>query len=276
MWSGRRAWLTSTIDRLVEGEMCVMPRMVLACSFMVALLSVSALSAAQAQPPAQFEVIEHYATLVSGGAKAPLRLMFSRDVSYAEHALFWSEERGTAALPPLYALIDAGARLEVDFHAAESGGDVIITRERLWLDGAAEALTPLRSTGVYVLDGDRILSITRVLDAEQGHALMREVLVGTWQAFGGITRIEFDADGLFRYGPLRGSEGDILQSGTYVFEGELVTTVRDDATQACVPGDVAVFRIRFAASDSVVMTVVEDTCERWGWAGAKTLNRVVD
>jgi len=201
--------------------------------------------------------------------------MFSRGVTYAEHALFWSEERGTAALPPLYALIDAGARLEVDFHAAESGGDVIITRERMWLDDTHEALTPLRSTGVYVLDGDRILSMTRVLDADQRHVLMREALVGKWQVFGGVTRIEFDADGLFRYGPLTGaSEGDVIDSGTYVFEAELLTIVRDDATQACVPGDVSVLRVRLAASDGVAVTVLEDTCGRW--VGTETLNRVVD
>ena len=148
--------------------------------------------------------------------------MFSRGVTYAEHALFWSEERGTAALAPLYALIDAGVRLEVEFH------------------------------------------------------LMREALVGTWHLpSGGRTRIEFDADGLFRYGPLTGgSEGDVIDSGTYLFEGELVTIVRDDATQTCVPGDVSVLRVRFAASDSVALTVVEDTCGRWG--GPYTLDRVVD
>ncbi len=69
-----------------------------------------------------------------------------------------------------------------------SDGSVVITRERIWVDGVAEALTPLRSTGVYVLDGDRILSITQVLDADQRYALMREALVGTWREFGGVAR----------------------------------------------------------------------------------------
>lgn len=85
----------------------------------------------------------------------------------------------------LYALIDAGARLEANFPAAESDGDVIITRQRMGLDDTHEAPTPLRSTDVYVLDGDRILSITRVPDADQRHAMMREALVGPWQVFRG-------------------------------------------------------------------------------------------
>lgn len=83
-----------------------------------ALVAVNALSMVQAQPPPQFETVERYVALMNDGAKAPLRLMFSRGVTYAEHALFWSEERGAAALPALYALIDAGARLEVELHAA--------------------------------------------------------------------------------------------------------------------------------------------------------------
>ena len=85
-------------------------------------------------------------------------------------------------MPSRLARPDAGVRLEVEFGASASGGDVIITRERRWVGEAAEESTPLQSTGMYVLDGDRILSITRVLDADQRHAasrLMREALVGT-------------------------------------------------------------------------------------------------
>ena len=253
-----------------------MVRMSFACVFFVALLSVNALSVAQAQPPAQFEVVEHYAALLNEGAKAPLRLMFSRGVLYAEHALFWSEDRGTAALPPLYALVDAGARLEVDFHAAESGGDVIITRERMWLDDTHEALTPLRSTGVYVLDGDRILRITRVLDVDQRHALMRDALVGTWQDAWSRNRVAFDAEGTARKGPLVGAPvDDVIDSGTYVLEADLLTLVRDETTQVCVPGDVTVYQFRFPAPDSLAMRVVDDTC-RGAVGETARFDRVVD
>jgi len=254
-----------------------MVRMSFACVFFVALLSVNALSVAQAQPPAQFEVVEHYAALLNEGAKAPLRLMFSRGVLYAEHALFWSEDRGTAALPPLYALVDAGARLEVDFHAAESGGDVIITRERMWLDDTHEALTPLRSTGVYVLDGDRILRITRVLDVDQRYALMRDALVGTWQETWGQLRFAFDAEGTLRYGALVGApEGHITDGGTYVVEADLLTWVRDETTQICAPDDVTVLQVRFLAPDSLAISAVDDTCRGWVGKGSLRLDRVVD
>jgi len=253
-----------------------MPRIVFACSLMVALLSVSALSAAQAQPPAQFEAVEHYATLVSGGAKAPLRLMFSRGVTYAEHALFWSEERGTAVLPALYALIDAGARLEVEFHAAAPDGGMIVTRERMWVDGAAEALAPLRSTGVYVVDGDRILSITRVLDVDQRHALMREALVGTWDVDLEPTWFEHDAEGGFSYWHMEGSERAVIDSGRSTIEGDLWTVVRDEGTRVCDPGDVIVFRLRFAGPDTLLLSVIEDACRRWPGISDHRAFRVVD
>lgn len=175
-----------------------MSRMWLACVVVAAVLALHALSLADAQSPAQFEVIERYAALVNDGAKAPLRAMFSHGVTHAELGLYWNEERGTAALPALFALIDAGARLEVEFHAAASAGDVIITRERMWVDGAAEALAPLRSTGVYVVDGDRILSVTRVVDADQREVLMREALVGRWKLLHVATTVEFDAGGACR------------------------------------------------------------------------------
>ena len=254
-----------------------MTRMWFACVFVTALLSVSVFAGTQAQPPAQFEAIEHYVALVNEGAKAPLRAMFTGGMLHAEHALYWSEERGTAALPRLYALIDAGARLEVEFHAAAAAGGVIITTERMWVDDAPEALTPLRATSVYVLDGDRILGITRVLDPDQRHELMREALVGTWELFVEPTRIEHDAAGVFRYGPLTGaSEHDVIDSGSSAVQGDLWTIVRDDATQVCDPGDVTVFQVRFVTPDAIALTVVEDSCRGWVGAGSHRFDRVVD
>ena len=251
-----------------------MARLLVRCVVVVALLSVSARALADA--PAQFEVVERYTALLNEGAKAPLRLMFSRGVLYAEHALYWSEERGTAALPPLYALIDAGLRLEIEFHAAAAAGGVIVTRERMWVDDAPEAMAPLRSTGVYVLDGDRILSITRVVDADQRDVLMRKALVGRWQMH--TVRLEHDADGGYRYWRESGeSVRESLDSGTFVIEGGLYTVVRDDATQVCEPGDVGMWRVRFVTADTVDMVVVDDMCKMAGLGDASLrVNRVVD
>ena len=247
-----------------------------ACVFVASLLVVHALSVAEAQPPAQFEAIERYVAMVNDGAKAPLRLMFSQGVSYAELALSWSEEHGAAALPRLYSLIDAGLRLEVEFHAA-AGDGVIITTERMWVDDAPEAVTPLRATGVYVLDGDGILSITRVLDVDQRHALMRDALVGTWQETWGPLRFAFDAEGTLRYGPLVGApEGDVIDGGTYVLEDDLLTWVRDETTQLCAPGDVTVLQVRFLAPDSLAISAVDDACRGWVGKGSLRLDRVVD
>ena len=251
-----------------------MARVWFARVFVAFLLLVHAFAVAEAQPPAQFASIERFVAMVNDGAKAPLRLMFSQGVSYAELALYWSEEQGTAALPRLFALIDAGLRLEVAFHAA-AGDGVLITRERMWVGDAPEAVTPLQATGVYVLDGDRILSITRVLDVDQRHALMRDALVGTWQA-GGITRIAFDTEGTLRWGSLVGApQGDVIDGGSYVLEADLVTWVRDETTQLCVPGDVTVLHVRFSASDSLTVSIVDDTCRGWVGEGAR-FDRVVD
>ncbi len=252
-----------------------MARVWFARVFVASLLVVHAFSVAVAQPPPQFESIERYAAMVNDGAKAPMRLMFSRGVSYAELALSWSEEHGTAALPRLYSLIDAGLRLEVAFHAAVGDG-VIITTERMWVVDAPEALTPLQATGVYVLDGDRILSITRVLDVDQRHALMRDALVGTWQDAWSRNRVAFDAEGTARKGPLVGAPvDDVIDSGTYVLEADLLTLVRDETTQVCVPGDVTVYQFRFPAPDSLAMRVVDDTC-RGAVGETARFDRVVD
>ena len=253
-----------------------MARVWFARVFVASLLVVHAFSVAVAQPPPQFESIERYAAMVNDGAKAPMRLMFSRGVSYAELALSWSEEHGTAALPRLYSLIDAGLRLEVAFHAAVGDG-VIITTERMWVVDAPEALTPLQATGVYVLDGDRILSITRVLDVDQRHALMHAALVGTWQETWGQLRFAFDAEGTLRYGPLVGApEGDVTDGGTYVVEADLLTWVRDETTQICAPDDVTVLQVRFLAPDSLAISAVDDTCRGWVGKGSLRLDRVVD
>lgn len=240
-------------------------------------VGVHASALAEAQAPAQFAAVERFVAMVNDGAKAPLRLMFSRGVSYAEQGLFWHEVHGTAALPGLYALIDAGARLEVELHAAVSGGDVIVTRERVWVEGSAEALTPLRSTGVYVVDGDRILSITRVLDVDQRHELLGEALVGTWEFFGEPLRIEYDAGGTYRHTGTRSGPGsEPIDHGRAVLEGDLLTVVRDEATGICAAGDVTVYRIGFTTADTFMMDIVEDMCRGWSTMGSFHFDRVVD
>ena len=136
---------------------------------LVWMLMVGVCAFAEAQVPAQFRVVERYAELLSEGNQAALRSLFVPKSVFAEHDLIWSVEVspafGEAVSNRVRAMVAAGVRLEVDLVAVESGGAVLVTRERMWGEMPTEALAPLRSTAVYLVLGERIVSITRVLDA---------------------------------------------------------------------------------------------------------------
>ena len=232
----------------------------------VSIVALGAQALAQAEPPPQFETVERYATIVTEGgslAAIALRSVFATNWVYAEHGLYWSEDSGTAAYVRVWDLIATGARLEVVFESATAAGSVIVTRERVWSDDAPDALSPLRWTGVYVLAADRILSITRVLDADQRDALLREAVIGTWRIAGGAMRL--DADGGYRYASSRTQlDSDPMDSGSYVIEGGAWRVESDDATRICQPGDVGVWLLYAVTPDGVEFVEVEEGCRTVG------------
>lgn len=238
-----------------------MGRWVVRYTMAMVVLTVSAHALAQPPPP-QFGVVERYAAIVTQGgslAATALRSVLAPDVVIAEYALHWSEERGTAAHAQVWDLISAGARLDVSFGWASADGNLVVTRERMWGEEVPEALSPLRSTVVYLVVADRILGITRVLDDDQRDALLREVVIGTWWAGGGAMRL--DADGSYRLASSRSVlESDPIDSGTYVIEGGTWRVVSDHTTTLCQPGDEGVWHIRATTPDAFELVEIDEMC----------------
>ncbi len=226
----------------------------------VVMLSVSAHALSEAPP--QFETVERYASIVTEGgslATTALTSVLAADMAFAEYALHWSDHRATAAHAHIWTMLDTNVRLEVAFEAALAGGSVVVTRERMWGDDVPEALAPLHSTVVYVVAGERIQSITRVLDTEQRDVLMREALIGTWYAGGGVMR--FDADGSYRFAGSRSLlESAPLDSGTYAIEDGTWRVVSDDTTSICQPADEGVWLVHVTTADTFELVEVDEMC----------------
>ena len=175
------------------GRGLVMRRVMVRFLLAVGVPAVGALALAGA--PAQFEAVERFAARLSEGNVLQLRTLLPTEVVLTEHDLSLRSAVGPAAHARLPELVAEGARLEVSFEFASVDRSVIVTRERMWLDDMPESLVPLRSTGVYLVDGGRVLSITRVLDADQHDVLMREAIVGDWAY--GVYILSFHADGTY-------------------------------------------------------------------------------
>jgi hypothetical protein len=230
-----------------------MRRGVVRCLLLVAVLAVCA--QAWAGAPAQFEVVEQFAAQLSAGFLGRVRDVLATGVVHTEHELFVRSVAGPEVNARLRELINQGARLEVAFESASAGGAVIVTREEMWLDDVSEHLLPLRSTGVYVVDGGRVLSITRLLDADQRDALMRETVVGDWLTSTGWS-FRLRADGTYDLAVgARASD-----SGHYTIEGGVLRIVSDDETVDCRPGDVGLWRYVFTSHDRIDGERLEDTC----------------
>jgi len=233
-----------------------------------------------AEAPAQFQVVERYVALLSEGNQADLRSLFAPRTVFAEHDLLWSVEVspaiGEAVSNRVRAMVAAGVRLEVELVAVESDGAVLVTRERMWGETIPEVLAPLRATAVYVVLGERIVSITRVLDADQRDVLVREAVIGTW---GPAAALRFEADGTYRLAhSLAGLDDRSWDSGTYRVEGGVLTFVSGADTYACRPGDVGSWWVRFDAADWLALAQIEERCTRRAWAPGQgpSFERVVD
>jgi len=140
------------------------------------------------------------------------------------------------------------------FESASADGAVIVTRERMWLDEMPESLLPLRSTGVYLVEGERVLSITRVLDADQRDALMSEAVVGDWRSSGFVFRMHAYGG----YDLVQGTRPH--DSGEYTIEAGVMRVVSDEQTTVGRPGDVGLWRVSFANPDRHMIEKIEDMC----------------
>jgi limonene-1,2-epoxide hydrolase len=224
------------------------------------LLVMGAVAFADAPVPAQFEVVKRFAALLSQGDHLAIREVLAPERVFAVHDLYWSVASGPAVSAQVRAMVAAGVRLEVELEAFAADGTVLVTRERMWGDEVPESLAPLRSTGVYVMDGEQILSITRVLDGDQRDVLMREAIIGRWT---GLRAFRFDADGTALSSTTVTTLDDAPDDvGHFVIEGGVMTVVSDDASDICDPGDVGTWRLRFDSADRLTWIAVEDTCAR--------------
>ena len=230
-----------------------MRRFVVRC--LLALGVVAVCAQAWAGAPAQFEVVEQFAAQLSAGFLGRVRDVLATGVVHTEHELFVRSLAGPEVNARLRELINQGARLEVAFESASAGGAVIVTREEMWLDDTPEDLLPLRSTTVYVVDGGRVHSITRFLDADQRDALMRAAIVGDWRFPCGMV-FSLHADGT--YGIVQ--SGRPWDSGDYAIEGGVVQWVSDEQTEVCQPGHEGVWRLDFSSSERVTFDRIEEPC----------------
>ena len=231
----------------------------------------AAWACALAGPPAQFDVVERLAAALTEGGILQVRAVLATEAVLTEHDFFVRSVSGAAAHTRLRELVPRGARLEVSFESASADGALIVTRERLWLDDPPGGLAPLRSTVAYVVDGVRLLSITRVLDADQRDVLMREAIVGAWRYPGYV--FEWHADGTYDI-VVAGSIP--YDSGAYTIEGGVMRIVSDDQTAVCEPDDVGLWRVSFTNSDRHMLDKVEDTCVNGRHGPTAILNRLAE
>lgn len=224
---------------------------------------------ALAGPPAQFDVVERLVAGLTEGRILQVRAVLASEAVLTEHDVFVRSVAGAAAHARMRELVPQGARLEVSFESASADGALVVTRERLWLDDVPQGLVPLRSTVAYVVDGVRLLSITRVLDADQRDVLLREAIVGAWRYPGYV--FEWHADGTYDI-VVAGSVA--YDSGAYIIEGGVMRVVSGDQAVSCQPGDVGLWRVSFTSPDRHMLDKIEDACTV-GRAGPRlVLNRL--
>ena len=231
---------------------------------LIGVFAVSACALADGPVPEQFQVVERYAALISEGDEFAARQLLAPSVVLAEYDLLWSVAEGpklsVVMSEQVRRLFTSGVRLEVTLEAMASDGAVLMTRERMWGEHVPEGLAPLRSTGVYVVYGEQIVGITRVLDADQRDQLMREALVGRWKGSG--PSLLFGADGAYRlsYDFVR-LESAPEDSGSYVIEEGVLTIVSDETTKICSPGDVGAWLLSFTSSNVMSLSQIDEACE---------------
>ena len=208
-------------------------RSTLALSLVLALLAVGT---AQGTPLAQ-RVVERFIEALNEFDRYTLRQVLSPATTWSELDLYWRVAQGE--LEPVrraWMLADGDVRIEAEVVAVMGGGTIVITHERMWGDFVPEAMAPLRSTTVYVVEGERLTGITRVLAADQRELLAAAEAVGTWR---GPNYVRLDADGTYAvYDSLVSYRADDpSDSGTFVSEGFVTIFISGEDSKVCNPGE---------------------------------------
>jgi len=207
-------------------------------SSFVVVLSISAIVVAQQLPAAQ-RVAERFAEALSQGDSWTLRHILSPAATWSERDLYWQVASGEGE-PERRAreLIAGNVRLEIEVVGIVGDGRMVIAHERMWGDFVREGLAPLRSTTVYLVEGERLAGITRVLAAQQREMLLPAYFIGVWRVPDSVPYTRFEADGTYRHYLSRNAyeSDDPDDSGSYVFEHGALNMVSGDDSKLCRPG----------------------------------------
>ena len=250
-------------------------RLTLALTLALALLAVGT---AQDASPGQL-VVERFIEALNEGDRGTVRQVLSPATTWSELDLYWRVAQGELeALQRANVLLAGGVRLEVEVVAIEGDGSIVIADERMWGDFVPEGMAPLRSTTTYVVEGERLRGISRVLAPDQRDLLAANFIVGVWRdPGGGIVRL--GADGSYAVYLSLGhyDSDDPYDRGTFVSEGFVGAFISGEDSKWCAPGEQTPWT--WLAMDDTTMNVnallLRDQieCARWRHA-AGTLRYV--
>ncbi len=226
------------------------------------LLGVIATGWAQDEVPPQVRLIERYAAALSAGDVPGALATLTSDAVLEEHDLMRHVAIGTRAVQDrLWALVLDGAVLEIESTLVLDEGRVVVTVETMVLDESPEAGVPLRSTGIYVIEGGLLASITRWLHLVDRDAFVAQALVGTWRGGDRGLVVRFDADGTFESGFSRSQVAEAPRDvGSYRLERSVLTWSSGDATVMCVAGDEGTHHVRFLDADTIEWQMLGEAC----------------
>ena len=226
------------------------------------LLGAIATGWAQDEVPPQVRLIERYAAALSAGDVPGALATLTSDVVLEEHDLTRRVAIGMRAVQDrLWALVLDGAVLEIESTLVLDEGRVVVTAEAMVLDEAPEEGMPLRSTGIYVIEGGLLASITRWLHPVDRDAFAAQALVGTWRGGDRGLVVRFDADGTFQSGFSRAQVAEAPRdAGSYRLERSVLTWSSDDATVMCAAGDEGAHHVRFLDADTIEWQMLGEAC----------------
>jgi len=234
---------------------------------------------AQGDTPPQFQLIERFAAALNDGDVMGALALLTSDFVLEERDLGSRVSHGPRAVQDrLWELVLDGVRLEVELSYVLDDGRLVVTSEQRWGDSVPEALAPLRSTAVYVVEGGLVASATRLLVPDQRDALMAPALVGTWRGGDRGLVVSFDGDGGFRsafsQAQLEEAPRDV---GSYGLEHGVFTWRSGEATRMCEPDDVGSYHARFIDADTLEWQMIDEACrERYMGTKARLVRMVED
>ena len=234
---------------------------------------------ARGDTPPEFQLIERFAAALSDGDVTGALATLATDFVWEERDLRSRLSHGSRALQDrLWELVLDGVRLELELLHVLDDGRLVVISERRWGDSVPEALTPLRSTVVVVVEGGLLASATRLLAPEQRDVLMEAALVGHWRGGDRGLVIGFDGSGGFRTAFSRAElEQAPRDVGGYYLERGILTWSSGEASRMCEPGDTGSHHLRFVDDDTLEWQMIDEAClERYMGTKARLVRLVED